>query len=491
MGAVHPSVRMHSVLLASLAGPGQRQEEDNRRLSRRLSRIRPRVARSIKALIVLFAALILAGAIHRSVEFHRILDDLQAHRLGWWYLAAGKTVLLLNLAALVWHAVLAIRYRPVPACADSDLPVCTVIVPAYNEGKQVLRTLRSIARSDYPAEKLQIVGIDDGSRDDTWHWIQKAAAEFPSHIEAVRQPCNRGKRRALYEGFTRGRGDVFVTIDSDSLVEPETLRHLVSPMVRDSRVGAVAGNIGVLNQHDGFIPRMLEVVFTFSFDFIRAGQSEVNAVFCTPGALSAYRRAPVMANVAVWLGQTFMGRTATIGEDRAMTNLILRAGYHVKYQADAVVFTNVPIRYSILCRMFLRWARSNIRETLVMAGFIFGHFRTSPALGMRLNFLLNCVNLIAPRVLQFGLLACLATWPGIFLVQISAGSAVSAFVPAVFYALRWRSTDAVWVLAYNLFWAAALWWITPYAMLTVRNGKWLTRDICATAPVVITPLAPS
>jgi hyaluronan synthase len=483
---------MYSVLLASLGGPRRRQKEDDGRLPRLLLRRRPKVSRSIKALLLLAAALTLIAAMQQSAEFQGVLADLGSHRFGWWYLAIGKTVLLLNMAALIWHAMLAVRYRPVPACADSELPVCTVIVPAYNEGKQVLRTLRSIARSDYPAEKLEIIGIDDGSRDDTWRWIQKAAAEFPSRIEAVRQPRNRGKRRALYEGFTRGRGTVFVTIDSDSLVETRTLRHLVGPMVRDARVGAVAGNIAVLNRHDGIIPRMLDVIFTFSFDFVRSGQSEVNAVFCTPGALSAYRREPVMSNVHAWLEQTFMGRSATIGEDRAMTNLILRAGYHVKYESEAVVYTNVPTAYGTLCKMFLRWARSNIRESLVMAGFIFGRFRTAPALGMRLNFLLGCLNLTVPRFLQLGLLACLLTWPGIFLVQVSAGTAISALVPAVFYGLRRRSSDAVWALAYNLFWAAALWWITPYAMLTVRNGKWLTRDMRVGAQgVAAVPVAPT
>ena len=60
-------------------------------------------------------------------------------------------------------------YRPVKTVADDDkLPACTVIVPAYNEGCHVERTIKSLLASDYPADKLQIIAINDGSADDTW-----------------------------------------------------------------------------------------------------------------------------------------------------------------------------------------------------------------------------------------------------------------------------------------------------------------------------------
>ncbi len=62
-------------------------------------------------------------------------------------------------------------YREKPMLSDEQLPSCTVIVPAYNEGKAVTIALESILASDYPPEKLEIIAIDDGSRDDTWSWI--------------------------------------------------------------------------------------------------------------------------------------------------------------------------------------------------------------------------------------------------------------------------------------------------------------------------------
>src|SRR5699024_10270378 len=182
------------------------------------------------------------------------------------------------------------------------------------------------------------VSIDDGSQNGTWNWMKKAKAELGKRVAIYQQPKNKGKREALYRGFHLATGAVFVTVDSDSLVKKDTLRNMVSPFVVNPQAGAVAGNVRVLNRKKALIPRMLNVSFAFSFEFIRSAQSALGAVFCTPGALSAYRKTAVMNCLEDWINQTFMGQASTIGEDRAMTNMILKQGYHVFFQRNAFVY---------------------------------------------------------------------------------------------------------------------------------------------------------
>ena len=403
------------------------------------------------------------------------------------------STLAINLAVLAWRIVLVARYRPTVACSDTELPTCSVIVPAYNEGSCVLDTLRSIAASDYPESRMQIIAVDDGSRDDTWQWIVRAVEEMPDRILAVRMPANGGKRKALYEGIRRSDGEVIVTIDSDSLIEPQTLRRMVSPFVRDGRIGGVAGNVRVLNRGEGLISRMLDVSFAYSFDFIRASQSAVDTVMCTPGALSAYRRSVVVRVIGEWLDQRFMGRPAMIGEDRAMTNLILREGYHVTYQSDAVVFTKVPTRYKGLCKMFLRWARSNIRETIAMSRFAFGRFRSTPATGARINLVLSWIALTAGQAMKVAALGSLVWLGATFGLRMLLGAVATALIPAAFYAIRHRSSDALWAILYGAFWLAGLSWIGVYALCTLHKNGWLTRELTAArrrpAPAVAAALA--
>src|SRR5699024_7229423 len=143
----------------------------------------------------------------------------------------------------------------------------------------------SLVQSDYPKDKLQIISIDDGSQDDTWRWMWKAKTEFGDRVAIYQQPKNKGKRQALYRGFHLATGAVFITVDSDSIVEKDTLRQMASPFVADENCGAVAGNVRVLNRKKALIPRMLDVSFAFSFEFIRSAQSSLGFVFCTPGAL--------------------------------------------------------------------------------------------------------------------------------------------------------------------------------------------------------------
>ena len=431
----------------------------------------------IKFIIFVSIGVVILSAIMSFDRIESTHEFMNQNAWGSWFLLWGKIFLGVSLAAFLWRLYLVCRYRPAPACLDAQLPVCTVVVPAYNEGQQVLATLKSLAANDYPPEKLKIIAVDDGSADDTWHWIQSAKRELTGRILTIKLPVNRGKRHALYAGFQKSIGEVLVTVDSDSVVDRQTLRQLVSPFVQNQRVGAVAGNVRVLNRHKGIIPRMLDVIFVFSFDFMRASQSMVDTVMCTPGALSAYRRSVVMNVLEEWLGQTFFGKPANIGEDRAMTNLILREGHFVRFQQNAIVYTNVPVGYNNLCRMFLRWARSNIRESIVMSCFIFRRFRTDSMLGARINLILQLLSLTKSQALLAVTLICFVWQPTVFGVNILVGVVIGSSFPAVLYALKRRSSDCLLAYLYGIFWMIGLTWITPFALLTPHKSGWLTRQI--------------
>ncbi len=390
-----------------------------------------------------------------------------------------QLLVMVNIAVFIWRVLLVLNHKKVAVCADHELLSCTVVIPAYNEGRQVLNSLRSVAKSNFPKNKLQIVCVDDGSRDDTWRWMQKGRRELGPIVQLVRQPVNKGKRHALYEGFKRATGQVWITIDSDSEVEPMALRQMVSSFCRNQRVGAVAGNVRVLNKAEGAIPRMLDVVFTFSFDFNRQAQGQVNTVMCTPGALSGYRREAAEPVLDQWLRQRFMGREANIGEDRAMTNLILSQGWLTHFQGEAVVFTNVPTRYTNLCKMYLRWARSNIRESIAMTRFIFGKVRPEPMSGARINLAMELTRLVMAEVFKVMIIWGIAAVPLLFGYNLIIGALISGLIPATVHRLRHGGWDFLWAFPYVCFSLFALSWISLYALLTPHRNSWLTRTLTA------------
>ena len=381
----------------------------------------------------------------------------------------------LALAELAWRIILVVKYRPIAGVSDDQLPTCTIVVPAYNEGRQVFETLKSLAESDYPRKKIQLIAVDDGSADDTWEWIKQAQRTLALPVLTIRQPQNQGKRQALYDGFKKSTGTVLVTVDSDSMVAPDTLRNLVTPFSLNSIVGAVAGNVRVLNQGQGIIPRMVDIVFVFSFDFMRASQSMYRTVTCTPGALSAYRKSAVMGVLDKWRDQTFLGRPANIGEDRAMTNMILRQGYDVVFQQNARVFTEVPAAYAQLCKMYLRWARSNVRETIAMTSFIFTRFRRGSMLGARINLVADVLKLTVAQIfflISWGLIL----WhPAIFGSKTIIGIVMGSSLSATIYAWKFGKISSILAFVYGFFFFIALTWIKPYALITPHHSRWMTR----------------
>jgi len=356
-----------------------------------------------------------------------------------------------------------------------ELPNITVIVPAYNEGKQVWYTLMSLSNSDYPKEKLELITIDDGSVDDTWRWMQDAKKELGDRLSIYQQPKNKGKRHALYRGFNLGKGDVFVTVDSDSIVNPETLRNLVSPFIINKQCGAVAGNIRVLNTKKAMLPKMLNVSFALSFDFVRSAESSLNAVLCTPGALAAYRSDAVFNCLDKWINQTFMGQPSDIGEDRALTNMILNQGLHVLFQRNAYAYTNVPEQYKGLYKMFIRWGRSNVRENIEMSKYIFKNFRKEAKYGIRFLFINQSLEIIMSYPLLIFMTFFVLTHPLLFLSSTIVSILILSTFPAIFYAKRYNVSESFWAYTYSILYTFGLFWIRPYAIVTANKRGWLTR----------------
>jgi hyaluronan synthase len=385
-------------------------------------------------------------------------------------LGAGYALLILLLQA--FRTVLWACYRPHPPAAG-PLPRLTVVVPVYNEGAMVGRCLEAVAQADYPRDRLEIIAVDDGSTDDTWRFLEQAAGRHPDLVKTLRFSRNRGKKPALYAGFRAARGEVLVTVDSDSLIDREALRHLVAPLMSEPQVGAVAGFVRVLNRHQSLMGKMQGVRF-INLDFLRASQSWYGTVICTPGSLSAYRREALMPVLDAWLHQTFLGAPCHHSEDRALTNFILRQGWHTCYQRTAVVHTLVPETYAGVCRMYLRWERGNVRESAVMATYLFTRFRNGGRALARAEFVLT--QLEAPlSAIFFGVfLVSVLLYPAmLFKVLLAIG--IMSGLHLVYYLRLERDLEVVYGLLYSYYAFFLLQWIYPYAVLTVRDRRWLTR----------------
>ena len=380
--------------------------------------------------------------------------------------------IIMGLLLLTFRTILWFLYRPFPSAELHEAPSLTVIIPAYNEGAMVRKAIDSVISDTYPRERLEILVIDDGSEDDTWRYIHSAALHDPDLVTAIRFPENRGKRAALEAGFRRARGEIVVTIDSDSVIECGTLLAIAGPF-SNLRVGTVAGKVAVYNRHQGLIPRMLHVRFILSFDFLRAAQSAYGTVYCCPGALSAYRVSVVRDVLEEWINQTFLGTECTYGEDRALTNLVLSRGFNAVYQRTAVVHTVVPWTYEKLYKMYLRWDRSYIREEIFFARIVWKR-----PLGVCIVALLDKIvtNLRYPvGYASLAMLIILSFNDPLTIFRLLFAMGLVSFFNMLYYLHSEHSWDFVYGILYAYFSFFALFWVFPYAAATIRSRSWMTR----------------
>src|SRR5690606_491186 len=95
-------------------------------------------------------------------DFQQFREDRMSNTFGLIFFAVALGLFVFKAGFFIYNLFLYFKYKPVKSVSNEELPTCTVIVPAYNEGKQVWDTLMSLADSDYPEGKLELLAIDDG-----------------------------------------------------------------------------------------------------------------------------------------------------------------------------------------------------------------------------------------------------------------------------------------------------------------------------------------
>jgi hyaluronan synthase len=373
---------------------------------------------------------------------------------------------------------LSLVYRP---AHDSGLePEVAIVIPAFNEEEAIAQTVHAILALDYPEDKLEVVVVNDGSTDDTLTQIEAVAAWNP-RVRVIDFPENRGKRAAMAAGIRSTSAEVIAFVDSDSVLEPDALTILVQGFA-DPTVGAIAGHGNVLNVRDSWITRMQAVRYYVAFRVVKAAESVFGVVTCASGCFSAYRRAAIAPSLDAWEHQHFLGKQATYGDDRALTNYVLR-GWKAKYDSRAISHTIVPETFPKFLRQQLRWKRSWTRESTIVSRFI---WKKNP-IGSFACYLGIVLPLVAPiiacRALIWHPLFDSSGTPFVYLIGIYA----MALIYGLYYACRHRSFDTLWVFGvlFVFFYLFFLLWQTYYAIATATNGSWGTRP--STRPAEAAP----
>ena len=281
-----------------------------------------------------------------------------ALRVGIAVVLSFLVLLIIRYFVLIWLGYLQHLEARFMEVDDTFTPPVTIIVPAYNEGMVIQSAIRSLLDLDYPA--YEILVIDDGSTDDTRARAAELEGRYGGVSVRVVGKANAGKAAALNTGIALARHEFVLCMDGDSRLSRETLRRAARHFA-DARVGAVAGNVKVVNRN-GLWTRLQALEYIEGLNMARRAQGFLRAVNIIPGPVGLFRR-----EALVGVGGY---DTDTFAEDADLTLKILTAGWQVTYEDSAIAYTEAPEQLLDLIKQRYRWTRGILQALRKRSGWL-------------------------------------------------------------------------------------------------------------------------
>lgn len=262
--------------------------------------------------------------------------------------------------AVFWLLVYLSKKTNFPQKKWSQLPTVSIVVPAYNEERAILRALKGLVELDYPQAKREIVVVDDGSTDATAQQVKQFIQEHPQEKIKLLKQANHGKGAALNRGIRLVTGEFFVCLDADSFVQKHTLKKLLTYFT-DERIAAVLPALKV-EAPQNTLQKLQWYEYIINL-FYKELMGKLNCVHVTPGPFSIYR-----TNILRKVGGFDENN---ITEDLEMALRLQKENYKILQTVDSEVTTLAPASISTLYAQRNRWFKGSILNAMKYKSMLF------------------------------------------------------------------------------------------------------------------------
>ncbi len=301
------------------------------------------------------------------------------------------------------------RERQETDAATGELPAVSILLPCHNEEVVIERTLEALLGLRYPADRLEIVVINDASTDRTRQLVE-AMATRDARIRLLNispEVGGRGKPAALNRGRSAARHELLAVYDADNIPEPDSLAYLVRQIEQHPECAAVLGKFRTLNRNKNLLTRFINIE-GIGFQWIVQAGRWLLLRFCSlPGTNYVIRRS-ALEKVGGW-------DQAALTEDAELTLRLYEAGYLVKFVPYAVTWEQEPERLGVWLRQRNRWVRG---YNYLFRKFAAKVWRLKPrALAFELLYSLSIYYLFFVAIVISDLLFVLGWW-GLILIPV-------------------------------------------------------------------------
>ena len=226
-----------------------------------------------------------------------------------------------------------------------NAPLVSIIVPAYNEEVNAVSSLNNLLKQDYP--NFNVIFVDDGSKDETYKRVCNALSAN-ENIKIFTKP-NGGKASALNYGIMQTNAEYVVCIDADTKLYPNAVSLMMMHFLdkeNNRNIGSVAGNVKVGNLIN-LLTKWQAIEYITSQNFDRLAFANINAITVVPGAIGAFKKAAI--------DEAGGFTTDTLAEDCDLTIRILKAGYTIENENNAIAMTEAPEKTRQFIKQRTRW----------------------------------------------------------------------------------------------------------------------------------------
>ena len=306
-----------------------------------------------------------------------------------------------------------------PPPIDSP-PFVSILVPCFNEAANVAETIGAAALQNYPA--FEVIAINDGSRDGTGDILDYLMIQYPE-LRVVHLIKNQGKAMALRMGALVARSEYLVCVDGDALLDPNATAHLVQPLIRFPRVGAVTGNPRIRTRST-LLGRIQVGEFSSIIGLIKRAQRVYGNVFTVSGVIVAYRRA-ALHRCGYW-------SLDTVTEDIDASWKLQVDHWSIQYEPNALCWILMPETFRGLWRQRLRWAQGGAEVFLKQLRQLFD-WRRRRMWGLVIEYCLSVVW-------SYALIFSVVLWAVGKFIAMPEGLNVPSIEPPAFWGLLLATT---------------------------------------------------
>jgi hyaluronan synthase len=371
------------------------------------------------------------------------------------------------------------KYKPYREAHTASV---SIVIPEYKEPQAVLtRVLESIRSNSGSIEEV-IIAVD--SRDENNLQFLRNYEKSFSKLQTI-VVKKKGKRAAEAVGIKKAKGEIVVIMDSDTVLSnSDTIAELIKPF-KDPWVGGVTTAQRInMNPHNDLRKRFSDWMENMRCLLSFPAMSVKGVVGCLPGRCIAFRKENILPYIDTeFLNERFRGVRCETGDDRCLTNIVLRHGFKTVYQSTAKVLTDVPKSWRLYIKQQLRWIRSTRRETVANLKWM-----------VRKPFILSLIFLSDILIPIFFAITVINMFLNIFfaydIILVAQGTALQASLAALFVGILGaiisiglrqaphlrNNWNEIKILPLYVLWGTFV--LTPlciYGLLTMKSQKWMTR----------------